>query len=160
MMLGTAAIRSISAISGRRSRCGAYSETKIAVASATGTAITSAIAAMMTPFGSSVAIPNRLAAGIQVFVVKKLNPALWKALVARSTRNSAISPVMTSTAAPADRSTPRNILSAREVAVVIGRGTSPSVPSVPSVPTGGVRNGSSGEVAELVTVAPASAGRR
>ena len=51
MMLGTAAIRSISAISGLRSRCGAYSETKIAAARATGTAITSAISAMRMPFG-------------------------------------------------------------------------------------------------------------
>ena len=58
MMLGIAAIRSISAISGRRSRGGAYSEMYRAIARPVGTAMISAISAMRMPNGRIAAMPK------------------------------------------------------------------------------------------------------
>ena len=57
-MLGIAASRSMTAMSGRRSRGGAYSEMYSAEASPAGTAKTSAISAIITESGSSAATPN------------------------------------------------------------------------------------------------------
>src|SRR5207302_7632991 len=71
MMLGTAAMRSISAMRARRILGGAYSEMKIAVAIPTGTAITSAKIAARMPGGRIAAMPNWLVLMNQVDVVKK-----------------------------------------------------------------------------------------
>ena len=106
---------------------------------------------MMMPFGSVDAMPKRLAAGIQVFVVKKLSPAFRNALAARSTRNSAISPVISSTAPPAERNAPRNSRSPAERFTAMARGTSSSLGG-----SGAARNPSSGEVV-LVIAGPSGA---
>src|SRR5215813_5177603 len=58
MMLGIAAIRSMTAIRVRRSRGGAYSAMNRAVARPTGTAMIRAITAMSTPSGRIAAMPN------------------------------------------------------------------------------------------------------
>ncbi len=58
MRLGTAASRSTSDVSGRRSRGGAYSVMNSAVQIATGTAMTSAMTAMSTVPSSADHTPN------------------------------------------------------------------------------------------------------
>ena len=58
MIDGIAAIRSISATSGRRSRSGEYSEMYSAIAMPVGTAMTIAISAIMTPRGRIAAMPK------------------------------------------------------------------------------------------------------
>ncbi len=58
MMLGTAASRSISEVSGRRQARGAYSVMKSAAPMATGTANTSATTAISTVSTMTAPIPN------------------------------------------------------------------------------------------------------
>ena len=58
MIDGIAAIRSISAISGRRSASGEYSEMYSAIAMPVGTAMIIAISAMRMPSGKIAAMPK------------------------------------------------------------------------------------------------------
>ncbi len=76
-MLGIAAIRSISAISGRLSAAGAYSEMNRAAMTAQGTATSSAMTAIRMPLGRMEPMPKWPSPTSQVPVLKKLQPA-WR----------------------------------------------------------------------------------
>ncbi len=125
MMLGIAAIRSISAISGCRSRGGAYSEMYKAIAMPVGTAMIIAISAMRMPNGRIAAMPK--CCGLWVIhaeVVRNAKPMNLKALAARRSRKTRISPVITKTDHPDARRMPRKILSPVDGRATITRGMS------------------------------------
>src|SRR5215469_15438046 len=124
MMLGIAAMRSISAIRPRRYRGGAYSEMNRAVASPTGTAMMSAMSAISIPRGRIAAMPNWLVLMNQVDVVKNPKPTARKALSERRIRKTRISPVMASTAAPDARMATRKIRSPEDTEATMARGRS------------------------------------
>src|SRR6516225_6771721 len=121
-MLGSAAIRSISAIIARRRPGGAYSEMNRAMASAAGTAITSEMMAMMVPSIRTAPTPMWLPYNRHSKFVRNRQPTWCSTPAAFRTRNKAISPVMTSTAKPAAYSTPWNTLSAGLDGALMGRG--------------------------------------
>src|SRR5260221_9550052 len=99
----------------------------MAVATPTGTAMTSAIAAISAESGSSAAIPNwLLASGKNDCVVKKPNPARWSALSDRKIRKTRISAVIRSTTIPAPRRMPRKTLSLLDGLETMARGASTS----------------------------------
>src|SRR5258707_13519332 len=99
----------------------------MAVATPTGTAMTSAMAAISAESGSSAAIPNwLLASGKNDYVVKKPNPERWRALNDRRIRKTKISAGISSTTSPAQRRMTRKILSLLDGLETMARGASTS----------------------------------
>src|SRR6476659_810907 len=107
MMLGTAASTSTNEVSGRRSRAGAYSVTNSAVQIDTGTAITSAITAMMTVPTNAAHTPKCPNSGCQTDRVKNPKPATRRALHARTERKIPIRTMSPNVSAPLARTTAR-----------------------------------------------------
>jgi hypothetical protein len=111
--LGTAAIRSTTVTSVRRSRRGAYSEMNSAVPVASGTATVIATSPTRTVPASTAAMPKLPASGSHRCVVRNPQPRARSASAARIARKKPTSAMTERTATALPRVTPRNARSAR-----------------------------------------------